>query len=141
MLSQAADQVVTNQATLQDSNTFTVSMTSGVKYRIRGKIWFETTATGDFKFGFSQPTSSFLRSYVLALAAGASFPAEGPIATTLTTSTSLTATGGTGGFIEFDVLFYASSTASFKFQFAQNTQTNDAGAIVKAGSYLEWSVA
>jgi len=132
--------VVANQAVLQDSNTFVIAMTSGVKYRIRGLIIFDTTATGDFKYGFSTPTVTRARAMVRAVAAGAT-PAEVAVATSLTASAALTATGGTGGVIEFDILFTAGSTANFKFQFAQNTQTNDAGAQVLAGSYVEWAVA
>jgi hypothetical protein len=46
-----------------------------------------------------------------------------------------------GGFIYFDIILHTNGAGTFQFQFAQNTQTNDAGAQVLAGSYMEYSVA
>jgi hypothetical protein len=56
-------------------------------------------------------------------------------------STTLAGSGTTGGYVGFDMIFQnGSNAANFQLQFAQGTQTNDAGAIVRAGSYIEWSV-
>lgn len=141
-LSQAASQNVTNQATLQNSNTLTFSMLANTKYRIRGRIFLDTTATGDIKYGFSQPSSpTLVRAELIATVAGGT-PAFGAIGTSITASAALTGTGTTGAIIMLDAVYHnGANAASFTFQFAQNTQTNDAGVTVLAGSYLEYAVA
>jgi len=140
-LSKAGDQAVINQATLQDDDTMQFSMAASTKYRIRMKVFWDTTAAGDFKYGFSQPSSPTLIRNELITGVSGSTPAFAAIGTSLTTSTSLAGTGTTGGYLFLDCIYHNNNAGTFKFQFAQNTATNDTGAIVRAGSYLEYQVA
>ncbi len=145
MLSQAATQIVANSAVLADSNTMTFAMAANTKYRVRGVIFYDTTATGDMKYTFVGPASPTLfRSEILATIAGGT-PAFSAIATAYPSSSgvALIGTGTTGGQIVFDIIVHngANATPNFKLQFAQNTQTNDSGAQVLAGSYMEYAVA
>jgi hypothetical protein len=142
VLSKTADQTRANNATLVDDTDLQFSMLANTKYRIRGRIYFDTTATGDMKYTFVGPGSpTQLRSEIKAVTAGGT-PAFAAVATAYPSSSgvALTGTGTTGGFIEFDFIVHNLSAGSFKFQFAQNTQSNDSGVIVRAGSYLEYAV-
>ncbi len=142
--SQATTQVVANSATLTDSNTLKFAIAASTKYRVRGVIFYDTTAAGDMKYTFSGPASpTLVRSEILATIAGA-VPAYVAVATAYPSSSgvALAGTGTTGGRIAFDFVVHNGANAgTFLFRFAQNTQTNDSGAQVLAGSYLEWAVA
>lgn len=142
-LSQAADQNVTNQNVLQNSNTLTFSMVASTKYRIRGVIFFDTTAAGDFQYLFVGPTSpTLVRMSRFDCPANSGTPAARATDVAVPSAQSLLSTGTTGGYIGFDIIFQnGSNAASFTFQFAQNTKTNDAGATVLAGSYIEYAIA
>ena len=141
-LSCTADQAVINSNVLVSSLYMTFSMVLSTKYRIRGKIFWDTTAAGDFKYGFAQPAAITLIRSRLTTGAAGSTPAWAAIATSITTSAALTGTGTTGGYTFFDFIVHnGANTAAFVFRFAQNTAQNDTGAIVRAGSYMEYAVA
>jgi hypothetical protein len=144
MLSKSADESRINSAVLSNDNTLFFSMAAATKYRIRGVIFFDTTAAGDFKYTFVGPASpTLVRSELQAVIAGGT-PAWAIIATAYPSSSgvALAGTGTTGGYIRFDFIVHnGSNVLNFAFQFAQNTQTNDTGAIVRAGSYMEYSIA
>jgi len=144
MVSAASDQTVTNTATLADDAALTFAMAANTKYRIRGRIFWDTTAAGDFKYTFVGPASpTLVRSEIIAPIAGAA-PAYGAIATAYPSASGVTlaGTGTTGGWVSVDLIVHNGANAgTFKFQFAQGTQSNDSGAIRRAGSYLEWSTA
>lgn len=144
ILSKAADQTVTNSATLVDDNTLTFSMAASTKYRIRGRIFFDTTAAADIKYTFVGPASpTLVRGELIGTIAGGT-PAATAISTAYPSSSgvALAGSGTTGGWISFDFIVQNGSNAgAFTFRFAQNTQTNDSGAIVRAGSYMEYNVA
>jgi hypothetical protein len=139
--SKSANQAVINSATLVNDTDLQIPMFSGGKYRIRGTIFFDTTANGDFKYTFIGPSMSLVRSEIIASVPGVA-PAFVVPATALPSSSgvALTGTGTTGGYITIDMICTASATGTFIFQFAQNTATNDTGAITLAGSYLDWAV-
>lgn len=141
VLSQAATQTVTNQANLQDSNTFTFSMAASTKYRVRSTIFFDTTAAGDFKFAFVYSGTVALERWNLIRTIAGGTPAEVAVATSNPGTISLVGTGTTGGLIQLELVHHTTNTGTFKLQFSQNTQTNDSGAQVLAGSYVEYSVA
>lgn len=140
-LSKASDQTVNNSATLADDTTLTFSMNASTKYRIRGIIFFDTTAAADYKFAFSAPSSPTLERWNLIRTVAGATPAEVAVATANPGTISLTGTGTTGGWIQFDIIIHNLNSGTFKFQFAQNTQTNDTGAITRAGSYMEYAIA
>lgn len=144
VLSKAADQTRNNSAVLVADDTLSFSMLANTKYRIRGRIYYDTTAAADFKYTFVGPASpTLVRSEIKAVAAGGT-PAFAAVGTAYPSSTGVALTGNaaTGGFIEFDFVVHNGANAgTFQFQFAQNTQTNDTGAIVRAGSYLEYAAA
>jgi hypothetical protein len=143
-ISKAADQTVANSATLTDDTALQFAMAANAKYRIRARIFWDTTAAADFKFTFIGPASPTLyRAELVAPIAGAA-PAWAAVATAYPAAAgvALVGTGTTGGFIVFEAIIHNGANAgAFKFQFAQNTATADTGAIVRAGSYLEWATA
>lgn len=141
-LSCSADQAIINSATLTTSTYMQFPMLASVNYRIRGIIFIDTTATGDAKYAFTAPGSPTLTRMLRWTCAAGATPAFAAIDTATVGSTALTSATATGVFIGFECVFQNGSTAAiFGFQFAQNTQTNDTGCIVRAGSYLEYLVA
>jgi len=140
--SKAADEPVINSSVLQNDDDLFFSMVANTNYRIRAKIFWDTTAAGDFKYGFSQPGAiTLIRSELITGAAG-STPAFAAIATSITTSASLTGTGTTGGYLFLDCIVHNGvNNGTFQFMFSQNTATADTGAIVRAGSYMEYAIA
>jgi hypothetical protein len=142
MVSKAADQTVTNSATLTDDTALTLgTLAASTKYRIRGRIFFDTTAAGDFKFAFVFGGTVTLERWELVRTVPGAAPAEVAIGTANPGTIALTGTGTTGGWLSLDMVLHVNGSGTFKFQFAQNSQTNDSGAIVRAGSYLEYAVA
>lgn len=140
-LSADTDQLKTNSASLSDDAKLIFAMLASTKYRIRGKIFFDTTAAGDFKYAFAGPIApTLVRGRIITCPAGGT-----PVETTIQTglpSGSLVGTGTTGGFIEFDFIFHNSTqTGNFRFQFAQDTATASESATRLAGSYMEYNVA
>lgn len=141
-LSKSSDQSVINSATLISDAVLRFTMSAATKYRIKGVVFYDTTAAGDFKYGFIGPASpTLVRASRMDCAAGGT-PAKRVTDVVIPGSTSLTGTAVNGGFIMFDMIFHNGvNSALFAFQFAQNTATNDTGAIVRAGSYMEFAVA
>lgn len=142
-VSKSTDQAVVNSAVLQDDSALSFLMLANSKYRIRGKIFFDTTAAGDFKYTVSGPASpTLVRAEIIATVPGA-VPAHTAlqVAYPAAAGVSLVGTGTTGGWISIDMIVHNGSTAgTFRFRFSQNTAQNDSGAVVRAGSYLEWSI-
>lgn len=134
------DVTVANSSAFTTATGLTFAAAANTKYLLRGAIFFDTTATGDFKFQFTGPTTpTLLRIF---------YQYKLPSLTTLTagmytvfaTSIPLLDTGTTGGFILYEgILHNAGNAANVVFQFAQNTATADTGAIVRAGSYMDVS--
>lgn len=134
-----ADQLVTNSATLTDDNYLQVYLSASTKYCIRGIIYWDTTATGDFKYAFIGPTSpTLVRMNRTSCIAGGTPAVVGVLDTALPGSTALVGTGTTGGYLAFDCIIHNGANAGvFKFQFAQNTQTAAESATVRAGSWIQ----
>jgi hypothetical protein len=143
VLSKGADQAVINSATLVDDNAMLAPLLASTKYRINGRIFFDTTAAGDFKYTFAfSGTTALVRGNVIVTVPGAA-PAEAAILTALPSSSGVAVigTGTTGGWAEFDFIIHVTNAGNFRWQFAQNTATNDTGAITRAGSYMEYAIA
>lgn len=133
-----ADQTKTANVTLAADASLVVNLLANTKYMIRGKIYYDTGATGDFKWRHVGPASPTLvrvyRGHIL----------PGTTAVVVAVDTAFSAAdialaGNAGsGYIEFEVLIQNGPNAGqFSFQWAQNA--SDATAtIVRAGSYLEW---
>lgn len=142
LLSKTLDEARINTAALVSDAALQFAMQPNVKYRIRGEVFFDTTANGDFKYGFTGPASpALLRGSRVHCVAGGT-PAEVAVDVGAVTNVSLAGTGTNGGYVRFDLIFHnGPNQGTFAFQFAQNTATNDTGAIVRAGSWLEWGIA
>lgn len=137
-----ADQTVANSATLANSTYLQFAVAASTKYRFRARIFFDTTAAGDFKWDINGPAGiSIFRCMYLALPAGASLAAgASTVVTAINTVVSLTGTGTTGGYVMLEGIVHNGSNAgTIAFRFAQNSQTNDSGAIVRAGSSMEYA--
>lgn len=140
-VSKTANQSVTNSATLVTDNELTFPMLANTKYRIRGMIFFDTTATGDFKYTVQGPANPTGVRISPATAVGGGTPAMAAVLTAYPSATGVALAGtGTSGFVQFDAIVHNGSTAGdFLFRFAQNTQTAGQSATVIAGSYLEYA--
>lgn len=130
-----------------------VPMAANTKYMFRGKIFYITDATPDFKYSFTGTTGSewwVSRRNILPESTGISNaaiehypwgqafnPGMGGVAGTKTVA----AAGNSGaGLIEFDaVVLNSGNTGVFGFTWAQNT-SNASPAAVNEGSYIEWRV-
>jgi hypothetical protein len=140
-LTKTADQAVINNATLQTDATLSFSMAASTKYRIRGVCFIDTTAAADYKYAFAGPASPTLVRFSRIDAVPGAAPAIRAIDIAMPAATSITGTGTTGGYVSFDIIFHnGANAAAFAFQWAQNTATADTGAILRAGSYMEYSV-
>jgi len=131
-----ADESVSLDTTLSTDGTLQFTATANKTYAVRGRIWFSTAATPDFKYRFAFAGTSMWILHT-SYPAGSSTP----------TVTNDNATPGTtvallgaayGGYIEFDgVLVCDGSARVLGFQWAQNT-SDAANTTVNAGSYLEY---
>lgn len=107
---------------------------------MRGRIFFDTNATADFKWrhvGPALPTLvRILRDWVVP---GATTYAGIAVDTAFSAADLAVLTTGTnGGWIEFDGIVHVGVAGGmFAFAWAQNT-TNVGAATVRAGSYLEY---
>lgn len=140
ILPKTSDQTIINSATLTNDTALQFYMQANTKYRIRGTVFFDTTAAGDFKYDFTAPAAPTLVRFERIDCVAGGTPAERALDVATPGSTSLAGAGTTGGYVKFDAIFQNGANAdAFAFQFAQDTATNDTGAIVRAGSWVEWS--
>jgi len=138
------DTTRTASTTLTADPDLQFSMAANTKYAIRIEVWYDTTAAGDFKYGFNGPAigAGVIRMSRYAIIAGATAFTVSAVATAYdpTTGISLAGTGTNGGYIALHGLIQNGATAgTFDFRWSQNT--SDAGnTIVRGGSYLEYAV-
>lgn len=134
----AADQTVTNSATLVTVPSFTIPVGKYERLLFRFNLFYTTTADGDLKYRVDVPASPTL--YRLAT------EANPPAATALVTSviaseadSTATAASGTDGFVRLTgILNNGANAGELIFQFAQNAATAAESAIVRAGSFVEY---
>lgn len=133
-----ADETKTANTTFANDAELKFSMLVNKKYRIRGTIWFDTTAAGDFKYQFVGPASPTLVRFERIDCVAGGTPAENVPDTAYPTNKALAGAGTTGGYIRFEAIVQnGASAGTFALQWAQNT--SDAGnTTVYAGSYIEY---
>lgn len=139
VVTKQTDEARSSTATLADDAELKFAMEANTKYLVRGRIFFDTAATPDLKFGFNGPTSpTRVRVETRSVVPGAT--AYGTIAVASVYETSgiaVAGSGTTGGFIAFEAIIENGSTAGdFVFTWAQNT-SNASSTTVLRGSYLE----
>lgn len=141
-LSKAADEARLSNTVLTNDTTLQFQMLASVNYRIRGKVFFDTTATADIKYALAAPASPTLVRGVRTHCIAGGTPAElAAVDVAAVGSTSLAGAGTTGGYISFDFLWQNGVNAGiWSFQWAQDT-TDAANTTVRAGSYIEYAVA
>jgi hypothetical protein len=135
-----ANQSVQNSAVLVTDSELTFAMAANTKYTVRGFIYFDTTATGDFKWTIQGPANATGVRISPTTAGGGAVPTLGAVLTAYPSSAGLALLGtGASGFVQFDMDVHNGNTAGdFTFRFAQNTATVGQSAIVLAGSYIEY---
>ena len=131
-----ANETRASTTTLTSDSDLRFAMRSGRVYCVRGRIFFNTAATPDFKFSITGPTAtSIVVQRKSCVAAGT--PAEVALDTALPGSTSLAGPAG-NGYVEFTIIFDPTTSSDFfAFNWAQNT-SNASNTTVLAGSYLEY---
>jgi hypothetical protein len=134
-----ADEAVINSAALQNDDDLKFTMLANTAYFITLVVFYDTTATGDFKYEITAPASpGTIRGYVVSCAPSGT-PAASALQGALPSAVSVTSTNATGGFLRIEYAYQNGANAGdFQFRFAQNTATNDTGAIVRAGSSLSY---
>ena len=136
----AADQTIINSATLADT-TLTFSALPNRTYAFRLSLLWEATALGDFKWDLNGPASPTLvrAMYVNIPAGGTLSGAASSVLTAFASTVSVAGTLGGSGATTIDGLVQNGSTGgAVTLRFAQATATNDTGAILRKGSWLEF---
>jgi hypothetical protein len=143
LVKKTTDESRNNNVTTANDSELLFSMTSGVEYAIRGKIFYTTTAAADLKYRFSGPTTSSVLKYVRVTntnGTGANpFLALGLTTSLDTVDIALTDNASGLVIIELDAVVIPSATGNFAFQWAQNT-SNAGPTTVYGGSYFEYTV-
>ena len=134
--------VTTRTATtvLADDPHMTFPVVAGGVYVFEFRIFFDTTAAGDFKFGLNGPAApTGLRFYRSCVAPGATALSSIGVSTAFGAGLALTGTGTTGGYCEGrGILQNGANAGNVTVQWAQNT--SDAGnTSVLTGSTLYWA--
>lgn len=116
------------------------NMLANQKYSVRCKVFFDSSAAGDFKWSITGPTApTFVR--IRRKSIVATGVAESLIGVDVTYTAAQALDGGAGaGFVEFEAIVQNGANAgAFAFNWAQNT--SDAGnTTVFAGSVMEYRV-
>lgn len=135
-----SSQTVTNSATLTNS-ALTFTAAANTKYRVMGLVLLDTTALGDYKFDFNGPASpTLVRIVTNAIVAGATAFSQIRVETAFAQSRTQAGTGTTGAMVRFEgVIHNGANAGAVTFRFAQGTQTNDSGVVLREGSYLEYA--
>jgi hypothetical protein len=136
-----SDQSKTSNTTLANDTELTFALAANTKYAVRGRIIFETGATGDFKWRHSGPASPTLVRIVRKAIVPAAAALSGVAIDSAFSAADITIIGTSAGagYIEFDgIVQNGANAGTFAFQWAQNT-TDVTATIVRAGSYLQWT--
>lgn len=140
-LSKVANETRSSSGSLASDAVMQFAMAASTNYRIRGKVFFDTSANADFKYALNAPGSPTAVRGVRSHCIAGGTPAELAVDVAAVGSTSLAGTGTTGGYVAFDFLWQNGSNAgTWSFQWAQDT-SDASNTTVLAGSYLEYQIA
>lgn len=127
-------------ATIGTDNSLKLTMAANTKYSIRLKVFFTTAATPDFKYRVSGPAAPVLIRRYITRAVGGGVPAMVAIGTAYDTADVALAGSGNDGIIDEEIIVHNGANAGdLVFQWAQNT-SNATATIVRAGSFIEYTV-
>jgi hypothetical protein len=137
-VSKTADQSKSSDTTFASDATLTFTLNKSTDYLVRGRVFFTTTATADFKFRFTGPASpTSVRIMRKGVAGGAAAYSEILIDTAYSVAVELLG-AGVEGLVEFDAIIENGLNAgAFAFQWAQST-SSATNTTVLEGSYLEY---
>lgn len=140
VVTKQSDEARNTTTTLAADGELAFAMAANTKYLVRARIFYDTDADADFKWGFTGPASpTRVRLERRSIAPSATAYGTIAVATAYDTSgVAVTGTGTDGGFVAFEAIIENGSTAGdFELTWAQNS--SDAGdATVRRGSYLEY---
>lgn len=132
------DEARVSNTTLANDKQMGFWMAANAKYRITGRIFFDTTAAADFKYAFTGPAGATLIRFDRTHAAAGATPTDLVTDVVYPASTALTGTGTDGGKVKFEAIVHNGATAGlFAFQWAQNT-SNAGNTTVRAGSAIDY---
>ena len=132
----STDEARVSTTTLANDSKLKFDMLANRKYRLAGKVFYDTNATADFKFGYAGPAGATLIRLSRKLVAPGTGFLDVTVDTTYATEISV-AGSATTGYIEYDGIIHNGANAgTFAFQWAQNT-SNAGATTVLAGSSLE----
>lgn len=133
----SADESVNNSNTLQADDALLLTVPANKTVTFRGLVWFNTLAAADFKCRFNF-AGSVLQIHWITSPAGLGPITESTDEAIPSTTQTVTGTGTTAGYVEFDGIAVADgSNRALTFQWAQNTATVG-NTTVKVGSFIEY---
>lgn len=133
ILMKPADQQVTSSTTLATDDTIIAALLANSLYRIRGTVWYSSSAVADFKFTFATGGSTVANVMTFTGNDGIGNEFTGTWGDVVTVN--LTSTGKY--VMRFEAVLSTVDAIDFMFQWSQNT--SDASATkVLAGSTIEW---
>lgn len=141
VIRKSSNQSVTNSTTLVDDTQLQFNVFTDQVWQFELVIVYVSDTTGDYKFALAAPISvAWHRSVGSDTTANAIAVSTGvrTASTTVTASTSLGGSGSTSKKLIFiEGMFVASGNGLFRYQFAQNVQTNGQNATTQTGSLLK----
>lgn len=143
LITKIVDESIASDATLSDDALLKFPVLASTKYWFRGKVWFNSGATPDFKFDFNGPATPTRVRLKYRYFTGESATTETIVAaqTAFAHTAVAIACDGTDGLLNFDgYLHNGANAGTVAFRWSQNTV--DVGAtLVRASSYIEFAVA
>ena len=133
-----SNEVRTATTTLADDAALTFAVVANGVYVFRAVVFFESPAAADFKCTTAGPASpTNVRIMRQAIAEGATAMSNVGVSTAFGTVLSITGTGTSGGYVEFNgVLDNGANAGTVSFQWAQDT-SNAGNTVVAKASYIE----
>jgi hypothetical protein len=131
--SRSANTTATSDPDLQ----FNVS--SGFHYKIRCVVYFSTTATADWKFRWTGPAVTLLRTARRWIVGGGAAYAGVTVQTAFDAADVAVAGAGAEGVLEIECTVIPSAAGTIALSWAQNT-SDPAATIVRRGSFIEYTI-
>jgi Collagen triple helix repeat (20 copies) len=132
-------QNVTNSITLT-SSVLAFNMLASRNYVFKMVAFFDTTAAGDMKYQFTGPASPTMVRLICYDKPPAATAITAGMLTAFSSVRTVVSASTIGGSVHVEGMVQNGANAGdITFQFAQNTQTNDAGVTLLVGSYLEYT--